>query len=66
MGCRLIRGETIYFVRRGGPTGAVSEIQCCGDELDSRLLPNVLINSDRPSLELSSSVVPIEIRTFDA
>lgn len=66
MGCRLIRGETIYFVRHGGPTVPDSDIQWYGHELDSHLLPSVFTRSDGRSPELAPSVVPIEIRTFEA
>ena len=64
MGCRLVRGETIYFVRHGGPTVNL-EAQWCGDEIDSRLLPSVFVRTDGRSCEMPGSVVPIEIRTFD-
>ena len=65
MGCRLVRGETIYFVRHGGRTNADQHAQWySGDDTDSRLLPNVFTRSEGHNP--SSSVVPIEIRTFEA
>ena len=66
MGCRLVRGETIYFVRHGGPTAANLEAQWYGEEIDSRLLPSVFVRTDGRSAGVPDSVVPIEIRTFDA
>jgi hypothetical protein len=65
MGCRLVRGETIYFVRQAGPTAADVEAQWYREEVDSVLLPSIFIRSDGRA-ELPQTVVPIEIRTFDA
>ncbi len=65
MGCRLIRGETIYFVRHGGPTSTDLETEWYGTEHDARLLPCVYVRSDGRS-SWNNSVVPIEIRSFEA
>jgi hypothetical protein len=66
MGCRLVRGETIYFVRHGGPTTLDVEAPWYGDEHDACLLPCVYTRSDGRSLGIPQSVVPIEIRSFEA
>lgn len=65
MGCRLVRGETIYFVRHGGPTVNL-DAQWSGEEIDPRLLPSVFVRTDGRSAGVPDSVVPIEIRSFDA
>lgn len=66
MGCKLVRGETIYFVRHGEPTAAEMQAPWYGGEFDSQLLPNVFVHSDGRSHGVFNSVVPIEIRTFEA
>ena len=66
MGCRLVRGETIYFVRHGGPTSTDVETEWYGGEHDASLLPCVFVRSDGRPARLSPSVIPIEIRSFEA
>jgi hypothetical protein len=70
MGCRLIRGETIYFVRDEGSAFADVRADCkadwYGDKIDSPLLPSVY--SEGPeglSPKAQRPVIPIEIRTFE-
>ena len=64
---KLVRGETIYFVRNGGPNGGDIHAQWFGDEFDACLLPAVYTRSGGGKHNsLSPSVVPIEIRTFEA
>jgi len=66
MGCKLIRGETIYFVRHAGATSGDLQREWYSDDVDALLLPGVYIRSEgRPPATLPS-VVPIEIRTFEA
>lgn len=68
MGCKLVRGETIYFVRHGGPTSTTGiEAEWFGHEKDSRLLPRVFTHSDGRQVRprAISSVVPIEVQCFD-
>ena len=66
MGCKLVRGETIYFVRHAGAIAADLQCEWYNDEVDALLLPGVFIRSEgRPRTTLPS-VVPIEIRTFEA
>jgi len=64
MGCKLVRGETIYFVRHGGERSHELEPNWFG-EVDV-LLPRVYTGPDSGK-ELSKfpSVIPIEIRTFE-
>jgi hypothetical protein len=67
MGCRLVRGETIYFVRHGGRTAGELESDWFHDDMDARLLPRVYTRSDGHGANtLFPSVVPIEIKTFEA
>ena len=66
MGCRLVRGETIYFVRHGGPTSTDLETEWYGEEHDAPLLPCVYVRSDGHAMNVPQSVVPIEIRSFKA
>jgi hypothetical protein len=68
MGCKLVRGETIYFVRHGGITtpGLVEAEWYLDDSIDHRLLPKIYVNSSgRECPRVFSSVIPIEIRTFE-
>jgi hypothetical protein len=67
MGCKLIRGETIYFIRQAGPTSTGIEAEWYRDDvIDSRLLPRVYTCSEGDSGRAAgSSVIPIEIRTFE-
>ena len=66
MGCKLIRGETIYFVRHAGATAGELHRDWYGEDVDALLLPGVYVRSEgRPPAGLPS-VVPIEIRTFEA
>ena len=66
MGCRLVRGETIYFVRHGGPASTDLEAEWYSDESDTPLLPCVYVRSDGRSEIPRHPVVPIEIRSFQA
>lgn len=67
MGCKLVRGETIYFVRHGGPTSGDLDAEWFWNDLDARLLPQVYTRSEGHAQQmLFPSVVPIEIRTFEA
>lgn len=64
MGCKLVRGETIYFVRHGGRTHGGLEAEWFGSDKDSRLLPRVFTDGrheSRPPL----SVIPIEVQCFE-
>ncbi|MGN6385355.1 MAG: hypothetical protein ACTHMT_03860 [Verrucomicrobiota bacterium] len=64
MGCRLIRGETIYFVRQAGPICPTDEPEWqLDDSIDNSLLPRTYSRSDGRSGP-SSSVIPIEIKIF--
>lgn len=63
MGCRLVRGETVYFVSRGGPDEGGLEADWFGTEKDARLLPRVYTDgNDSSSL---NSVIPIEVQCFE-
>ena len=67
MGSKLIRGETIYFVRHGGPIYGGVEAEWLRDNAtDALLLPRLFTDSQghRPASPFPS-VVPIEIRTFE-
>lgn len=66
MGCKLVRGETIYFVRHGGPTASDIEAEWYGDEADTHLLPCVYTRSDGRFPPQVCPAVPIEILTFKA
>jgi len=66
MGCRLVRGETIYFVRHGGPTKSDVEAEWYGSEHDNLLLPSLYVRSDGRAARSPHSVIPIEIRSFEA
>lgn len=67
MGCKLVRGETIYFVRHAGSTAADLHREWYNEDVDALLLPGVYIRSEgRSSAAQLPSVVPIEIRTFEA
>jgi hypothetical protein len=68
MGCKLVRGETIYFIRHAGRTsGAEWEADWFRDETDRRLLPAVYVRSDgHSSSAASAAAFPVEIRTFDS
>jgi hypothetical protein len=67
MGCKSVRGETIYFVRHaGGPSG---DLHCewYNERVDALLLSGVFIRFEgRRSPAALPPVVPIEIRTFEA
>ena len=67
MGCRLVQGETVYFVRHAGRTSPGLEGQWFGDEKDTRLLPRVYTHSDgmAPESRQLNSVVPIEVQCFE-
>lgn len=66
MGCKLVRGETIYFVRHGGERSQDLEPNWFRD-LDARLLPPVYaLGREGRESELFPSVIPIEIRTFES
>ena len=65
MGCRLVQGETIYFVRHGGERS--HELEPNWSNEVEVLLPRVYSRpDDRKTSTLSPSVVPIEIRTFES
>ena len=66
MGCKLIRGETIYFVRHAGATAGDLQREWFNDDFDTLLLPGVYIRSEGRAPASLRSVVPIEIRTFEA
>jgi len=64
MGCKLVRGETIYFVRHGGERSHDLEPNWL-KEVDS-LLPRVYSGTNgRKETTPFPSVIPIEIRTFE-
>ena len=68
MGCKTIRGETIYFVRHAGAETRAGELhdEWYNEDVDALLLPGVFTQpGGRPPASLPS-VVPIEIRTFEA
>jgi hypothetical protein len=66
MGCRLVRGETIYFVRQAGRISADLDGEWLCDGLDGRLLPPVYTCSDgRMAHAVFPGAVPVEIRTFE-
>lgn len=66
MGCKTIRGETIYFVRHAGVTAGELHHEWYNEDVDALLLPGVFARpGGRPPASLPS-VVPIEIRTFEA
>jgi len=65
MGCRLVRGETIYFVRHGGERCHELEPEWF-QEMDGCLLPRVYtLSNGRSEATPFPSVIPIEIRTFE-
>ena len=66
MGCRLVRGETIYFVRHAGPTSTDVAAGWFAGAHAARLLPSLYIRSDGHAPGLPPSVVPVEIRSFEA
>jgi hypothetical protein len=66
MGCKLMRGETIYFVRHAGATSGDLHREWYNDDVDALLLPGVFIRSEGRAPAQFPSVVPIEIRTFEA
>jgi hypothetical protein len=64
MGCKLVRGETIYFVRHGGERSHELDPSWFS-EVDA-LLPRVYAGPDnREKTTPFPSVIPIEIRTFE-
>lgn len=67
MGCRLVQGETIYFVRHAGRLSSGVEGEWYGHEKDTRLLPRVYTHSDGRDSESRhlNSVVPIEVQCFE-
>jgi hypothetical protein len=66
MGTKLVRGETIYFVRHGGPNSAEMD-PSFWDDIDGRLLPRIYTRSGgHTEPPLFPSVIPIEIQTFKA
>ena len=66
MGCKLVRGETIYFVRRSGVSTGDAHREWYNQDVDALLLPGVFIRSEVRAATRVPSVVPIEIRTFEA
>ena len=66
MGCKLVRGETIYFVRHGGRKLRELDCEWLSDGYDQRLLPSVYTRSDgHESHNAYPAAIPIEIRTFE-
>jgi hypothetical protein len=67
MGCKLVRGETVYFVSQCGPTTLGIETEWYRDDvIDNRLLPSIYTRSEEDSPRFGfPSVIPIEIRTFE-
>lgn len=65
MGCKLVRGETIYFVRHAGPTAGPIASPWLGDDRDLLLLPRVYTHSNGRQPHPGNSVVPIEVQCFD-
>jgi hypothetical protein len=67
MGCKLVRSETIYFIRHAGRTsGADLESDWFRAETDHRLLPAIYVRSDGYSAPAAhTAAFPIEIRTFE-
>ena len=64
MGCKLVRGETIYFIRHGGERSHELEPNWF-NETDA-LLPRIYAGPDnRKETTQFPSVIPIEIRTFE-
>jgi len=64
MGCRVVRGETIYFIRHGGERSHELEPNWFR-EVDA-LLPRSYTRADgRSNSSPFPSVIPIEIRTFE-
>ena len=66
MGCKLVHGETIYFVRHAGCTSGDQHREWYNEDVDAMLLPGVFIRSEGRAPAKLPSVVPIEIRTFEA
>jgi hypothetical protein len=66
MGCRLVRGETIYFVKHSGSAAGETDRHWYSDPVDGVLLPGVYACRDEQSPAKLPSVVPIEIRIFEA
>jgi hypothetical protein len=66
MGCKLIRGETIYFVRHAGSNAGDLQREWYNDDVDTLLLPGVYTRSEGRAAASLPSVVPVEIRTFEA
>lgn len=66
MGCKLVRGEIIYFVRHAGGSASDLQREWYNEDLDTLLLPGVLLRSEGRAPARFPSVVPIEIRTFEA
>ncbi len=66
MGCRLIQGETVYFVQHhGGASAEEVARNWYSDQEDSALLPCVYWSGKRVPAQ-SLSVVPIEVKVFEA
>jgi hypothetical protein len=66
MGCKLVHGETIYFVRHASSTSGDLHREWYNDEVDALLLPGVFLRTEGRAPAQLPSVVPIEIRTFEA
>jgi hypothetical protein len=66
MGCRLVRGETVYFVRQAGRATGDLEREWLCDGLDGRLLPPIYTFSEGhlPARAVAGAI-PIEIGTFE-
>ena len=66
MGCKLVRGETIYFVRHAGTNPGDLHREWYSEDVDALLLPGVYVRTEGRAPAQLPSVVPIEIRTFEA
>jgi hypothetical protein len=65
MGCKVMRGETIYFLLHGGPASAAVESGCALDERDVRMLPPVYTNSEGRAGFSTLSVIPIDVEALE-
>jgi hypothetical protein len=66
MGCKLVRGEIIYFVRHAGVTTSDAQSEWYNQDVDALLLPGGFTRAEVRAATRMPSVVPIEIRTFEA
>ena len=66
MGCKLVQGETVYFVRHEGASTEEVAGGWYSEQFDSALLPCVYAQGTPLSPTMTPYVVPIEIRIFKA